>query len=140
VGELVVGDYLLEEAEHEAYGPSQRRQREEHVEEGGRRSLRSRWAKQSPRKTATIRAACMSPRTTSAAPKTHKATRRTRRTGRYSGKRTKVLSTYPKEPSLFTGVLRRSVFSDVDVGHPSGGSYPLLGKRCSHPRLIYYDG
>jgi len=35
VGELVVGDYLLEEAEHEAYGPSQRRQREEHVEEGG---------------------------------------------------------------------------------------------------------
>src|SRR5215212_1001640 len=35
VGELVVRDYLVEEAEREAYGPSQRRQREEYVEEGG---------------------------------------------------------------------------------------------------------
>src|SRR5918997_230348 len=35
VGQLVVGDDLVEEAEREAYGPRQRCQREEHVEEGG---------------------------------------------------------------------------------------------------------
>ena len=29
-------------------------------------------------------------------------------------------------------------FSEVGVGHPRGGSCPLLDKRCSHPRLIYY--
>jgi hypothetical protein len=35
VGKLVVGDDLAEEVEHEAQGPRQRRQREEHVEDGG---------------------------------------------------------------------------------------------------------
>src|SRR5918997_345538 len=73
----------------------------------GRRSLRSRWANESPRKTATISAACRSPRTTSAASKTHNATRSARRTDTYSGKRTKVLGIYPKEPSLFTRVCGR---------------------------------
>src|SRR5215213_5562527 len=36
---------------------------------------------------------------------------------------------------LFTEVRGRG-FSEVGVGHPRGGSYPLLDKRCSHPRLI----
>jgi hypothetical protein len=31
-------------------------------------------------------------------------------------------------------------FLEVGVGHPRGGSCPLLDKRCSHPRLIYYNG
>jgi hypothetical protein len=31
-------------------------------------------------------------------------------------------------------------FSEGGVGHPRGGSYPLLGKSSSHPRLIYYNG
>jgi hypothetical protein len=35
VGQLVVGDDLVEEAEREAQRPRQSRQREEHVEEGG---------------------------------------------------------------------------------------------------------
>ncbi len=35
MGQLVVGDDLLEEAEREAQSPRQRRQREEHIEEGG---------------------------------------------------------------------------------------------------------
>src|SRR5215211_9035833 len=41
-------------------------------------------------------------RKTSVASKTHNAIRSARRTDTYSGKRTKVLSTYPKEPMLFT--------------------------------------
>ena len=35
MGDLVVGDDLVEEAEHEAHSSRQCRQREEHVEEGG---------------------------------------------------------------------------------------------------------
>jgi hypothetical protein len=38
-------------------------------------------------------------------------------------------------PNLLGGVV-----SAVGVGHPRGGLYPLLDKRCSHPRLIYDDG
>ena len=40
---------------------------------------------------------------------------------------------------LFTNV-GEGAFSEVGVGHPSGGLYPLLGKRCRNPRLIYYNG
>src|SRR5215213_7747951 len=81
VGQLVVGDDLLEEAEHEAKGPRKRRQAKSTSKKAGRRSLRSRWAKESPTKTATISAACRSPRTTSAVTEKHTATRSTRRTG-----------------------------------------------------------
>jgi hypothetical protein len=35
-------------------------------------------------------------------------------------------------------VVLEDVFYEVGVGHPRGGSCPLLDKRCNHPRLIYY--
>src|SRR5215211_3975378 len=81
VGQLVVGDDLLEEAEHEAKGPRKRRQGEEHVEEGGAPVASEQVGEGEPDEDGDDSAACRSPRTTSAATETHKATRSTRRTG-----------------------------------------------------------
>jgi hypothetical protein len=50
--------------------------------------------------------------------------------------------TFKKDSSTASRVINEVVlegmFSAVGAGHPRGGSYPLLDKRCNHPRLIYY--